>query len=254
MLLYTVIRHELVTAVPKLMATMCRLGNAEHGAHNSASATQMWRRMLNIKTLDPKLTDTEWLKRSQAGNSAEQGQLAESMMAFVKTWSGGLGEEAYMLISLEDFERRAKTRRNLGQSLFHAMAQLPINKTNKRWVQAMLKAAITARREYAQGGYFKDSEILSVAKSLKEDVESAVDVLESAEKYLKENIMHHQLPAIMDKLERAFLVRVARGTRGCRQLHTIQKCERGAAFSRMILADRHASGAQPSRGDILQAI
>ena len=115
----------------------------------------------------------------------------------------------------------------------------------------MLKACITAGREYEKDGYLKDTEILSVAKSVSHKVESAVEVKEAAEAYLKSNIMHHQLPAIMDKLERAFLVRVGRGTRGYRQLHTIQKREQGAAFSRMILVDRHASGAQPSRGGIL---
>ena len=235
MILYTVIRHELVTAVPKLMATMCRLGNADHGAHNRQSATQMWRRMLNVKTLHPSLTDAQWLKRSQASNSAEQGELAGAMIAFVKTWSGGLGEEAYMLIALEEFERRAKTRRNLGHSLFHALAQLPVTKANKKWVQAMLKAAITAGREYEKDGFFKDSEILTVARTLTDKVEAAVDVIEAAEKYLKENIMHHQLPAIMDKLERAFLVRVARGGHGF--LADADNC----------ILYRSASGAQPSR-------
>ena len=196
------------------MPTLCRLGNADHGAHNRASATQMWRRMLNIKTEEPSMTDTQWLQRAKLGNSEEQGQLAESMISFVKSWSGGLGEDAYLLIAMEDFERRSKVRRNLSNSLFNAFAQLPVNRFNKRWIQAMLKSSITATREYVQDGYLKDSEVLGVAKGLQTRVEEAIRCLDAVDTYMKENVMHKELPAMMDKLDRIFLCSQRAGAGG----------------------------------------
>ena len=186
------------------MPMFCRLGNAEHGAHNRASATQMWRRMLNIKTEDPSITDIQWLQRAKAGNSEEQGQLADSMIQFVKRWSGGLGDEAYLLLAMEEFERRAKTRRNLASSLFNAFAQLPVNKVNKRWIQAMMKACTTATREYADG-FLKESDVMSSGKSLQHKVSKAVEALDAVDAYMSANVVHHNLLGMMDKLESCFL-------------------------------------------------
>ena len=178
----------MLTAMPELMEVLCRIGNADHGIHRAATATQMWRRMLAIKTEDPGLGDEDWVMRACLGVSKELGAMAPYLPKFVKTWSGGMGDKAYILQDVERFEQGSKVRRDVPLALFKVMADVPPRPMYQAWIPAMIKAIIVAPRQYAENGLLAIHDVNSITRGNADGVKEASEYLVGAKAYLTEHV------------------------------------------------------------------
>ena len=113
-LLYTVIRGEVVNSCPEILDILSRVGNADHGLFTEVSAIAFWRRMYQIKIEHPEMSSADWIERAKRGHAHELAKLAEFMPKFICEHSN----DGSIITTLEEFEGTLITARKLQGSLF----------------------------------------------------------------------------------------------------------------------------------------
>ena len=91
---YQVLRHELVTACPSLMAFLSKTGNASHGVHRKQTMVQGLKRVHDLASAKMRAGDTvDWdsiAKLASLGMGTNYASKAQAYCRFVEAWAGGL--------------------------------------------------------------------------------------------------------------------------------------------------------------------
>ena len=202
---YTIIRHEVATAVPQLLDHICRAGNADHGTQRMATLVNVWRRQFTLKMSDPSLSDDDMASRSARGISAKLGKEAAYLPKFVRIWSGG--KDATVLRDLEQFEQSCTHKKELRGVEFKQMAELPVH-VFKTWVPAMIKASMQCPKEFLASGLWSVgdfNQLRSQNPKIMTAVTQGTADIESARSYIQAHAVgkveqRHAL-AILGKLD-----------------------------------------------------
>ena len=145
---YTIIKHELVSACPKLMKVFARTGNISHGVHRIATMLQG----CNALFLAYKETNS-WAQAQAQVCQAQPPEFQEGvkhLISFVMKHSGG--EDGQYLHALEKYEKSLGVKRKIAASDLGLLAGVNFQE-GPRYVPAMAKAMLNSPPNKVQNGF-----------------------------------------------------------------------------------------------------
>lgn len=137
-----VIRHEIITAVPKLMDLLSRSGNAGHGIERKSTFLQEIARVHYLVTQNPDVTADGIARMAASGKGAGYESKARALANYATLHSGG--PSATNLKKLNEFEKRLQARRDIKLADIRGLASIDLHIEAPRFVTAMMKALMSS--------------------------------------------------------------------------------------------------------------
>ena len=147
---YTVVRHEIITAVPRLMAVLSRTGNAGHGTHRVQTCAQSLKRAHDLVCDHASSAEDEIVKMMSSGMPAGYEEHARSCIAFAMRWGGG--RDGALIAELTTFEKTISNKRLVATKELMQLARMDLLE-HPLVVMAVVKSSICAPANMCSHGY-----------------------------------------------------------------------------------------------------
>jgi hypothetical protein len=225
-MMYDVIHHELVEAVPDLMHVLSRCGNTSHGVHRSMTNITKCLAIWRSYQCNSQKTEQECESIACQGQSDDFKKSYGKLKDFVKVHAGG--DSGKYLKQFETFERGLNVKRNIDAMTFQKLSTVRLpGEHSCRYVPALVKSYLNAPLNKAPNGVAEllgNSELsaLNNRNSLvqKAAVEAATKMHQASvylEAYSQTASITMQLQSVLDTFEQRLVAHVHKITADTRK-------------------------------------
>ena len=148
---YSVIDHDLVELCPRLMETLCKTGNANHGTHRTETALQACKGMHQTIKENPTMQKEEIIKLACMDKLPGYEHDAECFYEFTIKWAGSKNDP-WILDQLEAYERLLGNKRKMNPQDLLRFSTIALPDAQE-YIIGLLKAMLNAPPEFYADGY-----------------------------------------------------------------------------------------------------